>query len=153
MFCFCYITSSQWIEFINLSIFFKAVSPAMGQSYTLSLGQGNRVISQIPQCISQISHNAPFCNRNVHTGAHFCYKMVNCGIWDWCIVGFVQQVYCMIAPMPVKWPVKYPTMHHFVTEMCTQVHISVTKWWIVGYETGALWDLCDRSIICLPQCQ
>ena len=35
---------------------------------------------------------------------------------------------------------KYPTMYHFVTEMCTHVHISVTKWCIVGYMTGALWD-------------
>ena len=42
---------------------------------------------------------------------------------------------------------KYPTMYHFVTEMCTYVHISVTKWCIVGYGTGALWDLCSRSII------
>ena len=24
---------------------------------------------------------------------HFCYKIFSCGIWDWCIVGFVQQVY------------------------------------------------------------
>ena len=36
---------------------------------------------------------------------------------------------------------KYPTMHHFVTEMCTHVHISATKWCIVGYGTDALWDL------------
>ena len=43
-------------------------------------------------------------------------------------------------------PYKYPTMHHFVTEMCTQVHISVTKRCIVGYGTGVLWDLCNRSI-------
>ena len=41
---------------------------------------------------------------------------------------------------------KYPRMHHFVTEMCTHVHISVTKWCIVGHGTGALWDLCNRSI-------
>ena len=27
---------------------------------------------------------------------------------------------------------KYPTMHHFVIEICTHVHISVTKWGIVG---------------------
>ena len=27
----------------------------------------------------------------------------------------------------------YPKMHNFVTEMCTWVHISVTKWCIVGY--------------------
>ena len=53
----------------------------------------NMPISQIPQCTRQIFHNGPFCNRNVHTCAHFCYKMVHFGIWDWCIVGFVQQVY------------------------------------------------------------
>ena len=40
-------------------------------------------------------------------------------------------------------PDKYPTMHHFVTEMCTCVHISVTKWCIVGYGTDAFWDLWD----------
>ena len=54
----------------------------------------NRPISQIPECICAISHNATFCNRNVHTCAHFCYKMVHCGIYVWCIVGFVRWVYC-----------------------------------------------------------
>ena len=34
-----------------------------------------------------------------------------------------------------------PTMHYFVTEMCTCVHISITKWCIVGYLSNALWDL------------
>ena len=28
--------------------------------------------------------------------------------------------------------VRYPTMRHFVTKMCTHVHISVTKWCNVG---------------------
>ena len=42
--------------------------------------------------------------------------------------------------------VPYPTMQHFVTEMCTCVHISVTKWCIVGYLSDALWDLWDVSI-------
>ena len=38
-------------------------------------------------------------------------------------------------------------MHRFVTEMCTHVHISVTKWCIVGYGTGASWDLTsDRNL-------
>ena len=45
-------------------------------------------ISQIPKCMRQISHNAPFCNIKVHTCAHFFYKMVHCGIWDWCIVRY-----------------------------------------------------------------
>ena len=37
-------------------------------------------------------------------------------------------------------PVPYPTMQHFVTEMCTHVNIFVTKCGIVG--NGALWDIC-----------
>ena len=42
--------------------------------------------------------------------------------------------------------IPYPTMHHFVTEMCTCVHISVIKWCIVGYLHDALWDLWNGSI-------
>ena len=38
--------------------------------------------AQIPQCIKQVSHNAPLCNRNVHICARFCNKMVHCEIWD-----------------------------------------------------------------------
>ena len=41
----------------------------------------------------QISHNAPFCNRNLHVCAHFCYKMVHFGIFAWCIVESVRWVY------------------------------------------------------------
>ena len=37
-------------------------------------------------------------------------------------------------------------MHHFVTEMCTWVHISVTTWCIVRYLCNELWDLWDRSV-------
>ena len=49
---------------------------------TLSFSQViHRPFAQIPQCTSPISHNAPFCNRNVHMCAHFCYKMVHCGIF------------------------------------------------------------------------
>ena len=42
--------------------------------------------------------------------------------------------------------VPYPIMQHFVAEMCTRVHISVTKCCIVGYWSDALWDLWDGSI-------
>ena len=34
----------------------------------------------------------------------------------------------------------YPTMHHFVADMCRCVHISVTKWCIVGHLSEELWD-------------
>ena len=43
-------------------------------------------------------------------------------------------------------PVPCPTMHHFVTEMWTCLHISVTKWCIVGCVSNALLDLWDGSI-------
>ena len=55
-------------------------------------GPYRSISQQIPRCIGQISHNIPLCNRNVHMCAHFCYKVVHCGIWDWCTVGFVWQV-------------------------------------------------------------
>ena len=44
-------------------------------------------------------------------------------------------------------PVPYPTMHHFVTEICTCVHISVAKWCIVGNLSNALWYSWDGSIV------
>ena len=42
-------------------------------------------------------------------------------------------------------PVSYPSMHQFVTEMCTCVHISVTELCIVGYLSNALWGVWDGS--------
>ena len=51
------------------------------------------IISQIPPCTSPISHNAPLCYRNVHMCAHFCYKMVHCGRFVRCIVGFLGWNY------------------------------------------------------------
>ena len=32
-------------------------------------------------------------------------------------------------------------MHHFVTEICIHVHSSVTKWCVVGYGAGALYNM------------
>ena len=65
-----------------------------GQYMAGNIGQRepNRSISQIPWCTSPISHNAPLCNRNVHTCAHFCYK--------WCIVGYL--VPCEICEMDLS---------------------------------------------------
>ena len=45
---------------------------------------------------------------------------------------------------------KHPIMHHSVTKMCRHVYISVTKLCTVGYGTGALWGLWNRSI--KPSC-
>ena len=52
--------------------------------------QYSRPLSQIPQCIryNTVHHFVT----EMCTHAHFCYKMVQYGMWYWCIVGFVQQV-------------------------------------------------------------
>ena len=47
---------------------------------------GNRLISQIPQCTSPISHNAPFCNRNVHIS-----------ITRWCNMHFSVAKRCIVG--------------------------------------------------------
>ena len=51
---------------------------------------------------SHKSHNASDKYSTLHhfvaeMCTHLCIsvtKVVHCGVWDWCIVGFVQQVYC-----------------------------------------------------------
>ena len=70
------VTRPQWVNAYSMRI------------ARIEIDQIWRRISQFPLCTTQISHNTPFCNRNVHTCAHLGH-----GIWDWCIVGFVWQVY------------------------------------------------------------
>ena len=50
----------------------------------------NRPISQIPECACPISHNAPLRTEM----CTFLFWMVHCGIWDRCIVGFVDMINC-----------------------------------------------------------
>ena len=45
---------------------------------------------------------------------------------------------------------KYTRIHQVVTEMCTRMYISVTKWCILADLSGALCDLWDRSIPLVP---
>ena len=90
----------EMIEHANLVAHFpEMISPLSWLTRMMCLGNANdklseqnMLTSQNPQCIRQISHNAPFCNRNMHMCAYFCYKMVHCGTWDWCIMGFVWLV-------------------------------------------------------------
>ena len=43
-------------------------------------------------------------------------------------------------------PTPHPTMHHSATEICTDVHISITKCRIAGHPPNAPWDPQDGSI-------
>ena len=44
----------------------------------------------------QLSHNAPFCNRNAHTCAHFCYKL--------CIVRYGTDALWYLNNMSITHP-------------------------------------------------
>ena len=52
------------------------ISLQLGLSYTAN--SHSMEINLIYKSHSPISHNALFCNRNVHICAHLCYKMVFC---------------------------------------------------------------------------
>ena len=58
----------------------------------ISLSCFNRPVAQLPHCTSPISHNAPLCN-----SAHFCHKVMHCGIFVWFTVGFVRWIYSQVS--------------------------------------------------------
>ena len=45
----------------------------------------------------------------------------------------VRHLFMDLSQKSHDTPFPHPTIHHFATEICTRVHISVTKWCIVGY--------------------
>ena len=77
----------------------------------------NRPISLILQCTCPISHNAPFRTER----CTFLFWMVHCGIWDRCIVGFVNLVYCIIASCQLN---HLPWWHKSVSVNCISIVIS-----------------------------
>ena len=79
-------------SFANVILYNWKTHITIQQSQIIHFCDLNRPMSQISQCIRQISHNTTFCNRNVHTYAHVCYKIVHCGIWYLCIVVFMRPV-------------------------------------------------------------
>ena len=85
---FCY---AIWHDQVMISCGFFEITNmhTYAEFYRTSFKNGhyilwNRPISQSPQCSGQISHNTPFCNRNVHISVtKWCiveYGLVHCGI-------------------------------------------------------------------------
>ena len=79
-------------------------------------------VVQITQCASRIPHNAPLCNRNQNTCAHFYYKMALCGLIVWCIVEFERsngpmrhQVVYQIEPWTfISAPIQRRNRHSYL---------------------------------------
>ena len=61
--------------------------------------------SQISQCVRQISNNALFCNRNVHT--HMCtFLLQNGALWDICLT------HCEICEIQAVFAVNETEIFH-----------------------------------------
>ena len=99
--------------------------------------------------MSRLSWHGQNCDLNESSKSKFIKEnrtsqVIKCelanSLWNGC------HVPIDLLHNPHNTPVPCPTMQHFVTEMCTCVHISVTKCWIVGYVSDALWDLWDGYI-------
>ena len=83
-------------------------------------------ISQIPQSICPISHNAPFRTEM----CTFLFRMVHCGIWDRYIVVFVNLVYWLHMKddtqecFSIKMYKKYGL---YSTQICLYIQLSITN--------------------------
>ena len=96
------------------------------------LGNGHLGIDlfqkKIPPLTSPISHNASFCNSNVQTCAHFCHKMVHCGIFVSCIVGFVRQIdWTGFGVRSHGWPWQPQNMHSGMSKHGSLWHTVVNR--------------------------
>ena len=88
----------------------------------------NRPVSQIPQCIRPIAYNAPFCNRNVHACAHFCYKamhfgngLMHCGICEKGLLASANQILHRALLMLVFGPSLKKTLVHRSRTSCLHI--------------------------------
>ena len=72
-----------------------------------------------------------------HVTLHIYYKMVQCGIWDYCILGFMQQVCYLINNR---------TFHDGVIAWKHFVHVDIkgnTKFRIASFVKGIHWSPVD----------
>ena len=70
-------SSAKWCQFcLCLNVLMRRCN----SMETIDLGRGVPMNYLIIPTMHQISHNALFCSRTVHTCVHFCYK--NAALWD-----------------------------------------------------------------------
>ena len=119
----------------------------------------NRPISQIPQCIGQVSHNASFRNRNVNKCAHLCYKTVHCGISGWyighlCNRALIDDIPSILLYNNNKWIMMYvykirPCNMYMVRTLL--LFVEVLYWSICWYPSGLLLYSITYLPVKLPQ--
>ena len=100
-----------------------------------------------PECIRQISHNAPFCNKNVQVCAHFRYEMVHCGTWGWGIVGAKYKTMAWVSwfnyILQMSFEINFQNWNNFVLMM---VAMRCARFAIMVNPHLAGWRLCSLSV-------
>ena len=80
----------------------------------------NRPISQFPDCTCSISHNVPF-RTEMFT---FLFWMEHCGIWNRCILGFVNEVNWQTTITKIKFFIYFIPIDP-ITKCCISIQIYV----------------------------
>ena len=101
----------------------------------------------------QIFNNAPFWYKKMLMCAPFCQKMMHLVIWDWCIVGFVPQMYYLVQEKSSKrrrhrlflWPFRCLPLHHMDDYLIT-ITDSTDGYWYQFPKLFAVWvhDISDE---------
>ena len=93
---------------------------------------GNISLAEIPQCIRQISHNAPFCNRNVHMCEHFCYSGA---LWDICLMHCVQLTinHHWFRLLASHWAGDIHNLNHRWPRLMMPFGIAMPQWYIQAH--------------------
>ena len=98
-------------------------------SFWCSLGS-NRPISQIPECICAISHNATFCNRNVHIS-----------VTKWCIMGYVCDALWDLWDGSIDTDMQWPLSDH------SSMHLSWKELCLLCWGSFAPWEMSAMNIM------
>ena len=126
----------QWAS-IRIGIFFSAATKrkeiAWYQASNKPLSEPlmtKRPVAQIPQCTCPRLTMHHFVTE-MCTCAHFCYKMLHCGIFIWCFVGFVSRPNFLTLIT-----VQIITVWLFLPHWGRVTHICVNKLTIIGSDNG-----------------
>ena len=93
-----------------------------------------------------MSHNVPFCGKNVHRYAHFCSKMVHFCIWGGCIVGFVH-VNWTLKELIVQCISIYHTCILNLRTLCYFPHFCSLEILYIIFPEGKVWHR-SRTLGC-----
>ena len=153
---FCILLKENYCTLIQISLFFHKIlvsntsllAQIMAWYRTADKPLSEPIVAELTIVTGVYTHHSPpeeFLPIKQNISANTNHKAMKLML---CIVVILWLYRCHLTCMAL-WYVtfhkchnasdRYITMHHFVTETCTRVHISFSKWCIVGNGTGTLW--------------